>query len=397
VPRRFPPERLRVPGATDPQLMVQGGAAVAPPAVVPGLLEAHARFGRLPLGDVLAPAIRLARDGFVVGRDLARELGRHREDFGEGTGDDGIRARFFPGGDPLRVGEQLVQADLAVTLGAVAREGADALCRGQIGEAICAAVTDTGGWLDLEDLERSPLVREAEGVEVGAATVYAPTREVSGAGVILGALEGLDAERLGPNRSRAYVEEVASALAKAWRVRLDAASAGAASSHTTTLASADADGALVAVTFTHGPTLGSGILVPGTGVVLNGGANLFAPSSAGGRAVTNMSPLIVEHEAVRHGLGGTGGPRIPAMLTTAVIDLVHYGFGLLEAIAAPHISVRAADGRLEIEEALSPLFGPDEAQVLVSGDFGPSCGVTVEGDTIIGASDPRFERGLARV
>jgi gamma-glutamyltranspeptidase/glutathione hydrolase len=396
VPRRFPPERLRVPGETDPHRMVQGGAAVAPPTVVSGLLEAHARFGRLPLERLLAPAITLARDGFPVGRDLAATLARHIDGTGGSVGDAGIRARFFPGGRPLRAGERLVQDDLATTLEAVAQQGVDAVGRGAIAEAICETVAAAGGWLEPGDLVRDVVVRRPDSIEFGGARVWGPTLDESGAGVVFGALGEIRLDRLGANRSRAHIDEVVRALAVAWRGRVDAARARAAPAHTTTLASADADGVLVALTFTHGPTLGACLLVPGTGIVLNGGGNLFAPTPGGGGAITNMSPLIVEHGPVRHAFGATGGPRIPAILTTAVVDVIHYDFDLLEAIAAPHIAVRAMDGRPELEAPLGPLFGSDESATLASGDFGPASGVTLDGDRVTGAVDPRFERGLAR-
>ena len=72
------------------------------------------------------------------------------------------------------------------------------------------------------------------------------------------------------------------------------ARAAPASRHTTTLAAASADGGLAGLTFTHGPWFGSGLVAPGTGVVLNGGANLFAATPNGGRAGTNMAPLVVD-------------------------------------------------------------------------------------------------------
>ena len=65
VPRRLEDPTLREPGIRDPPSM--GGAAVAPMAVVPGLLAAHKRFGRRPLAELLEPAIRLAGDGFTIG------------------------------------------------------------------------------------------------------------------------------------------------------------------------------------------------------------------------------------------------------------------------------------------------------------------------------------------
>src|SRR5581483_117557 len=98
LPEGFDPERLRTPGGIGP--MERGGRGVAPPAVVPGLLAAHERFGARPRPEVLAPAIRLARDGFPVGPYLAWALEQHLADGSAGHGGD-FDAVFYPGGSPL--------------------------------------------------------------------------------------------------------------------------------------------------------------------------------------------------------------------------------------------------------------------------------------------------------
>jgi gamma-glutamyltranspeptidase/glutathione hydrolase len=377
--------------------MIAGGAAVAPPAVVAGLLTAHSRFGRRPLDELLAPAIRLARDGFAVGRGLAWALSEHRRRRDGDVGDDELRSLFYPGGRALQEGETLVQPDLAATLEAIVREREDALRDGPRAEAICRAVNADGGRLDLSDLGRDAVVvRDPEAVSFGPATVYGPSRDLSGAGVLFSALGEVDVDRLESNRSRAYVDEVVRVLAQAWDGRLSAARAAVAMPHTTTLATAGADGGLVALTFTHGPWFGSGIMPAGTGVVLNGGANLFAAGPDRGRAVTNMSPLVVDlPDGVRHAVGATGGPRIPGMLLTAVVDVVHYRFSLAEALLAPHVSARAGDGRPEVEAPLDHLFAPEEAAVIAPGDFGPAYGISRLVGGFADAVDGRFESGLA--
>jgi gamma-glutamyltranspeptidase/glutathione hydrolase len=398
VPARFPAERLRIPGATDPHAMVDGGAAVAPPAVVPGLLVAHSRFGRRPLEELVAPAIRLARSGFPVGPGLAWALSEHWRRRQGDVGDDELRSVFYPGGRALQEGETLVQPDLAATLEAIVREREYALRAGPLAEAICGSVNADGGTLDLDDLGRDGVVvREApEPVALGPATVYGPSRAESGTGVLFSALGEVDLGRVGSNRSRAYVDEIVRALAHAWNERLSVARSAVALPHTTTLGTASEDGGLAALTFTHGPWFGAGIMPPGTGVVLNGGANLFAATPVGGRAITNMSPLVVElADGARHVVGATGGPRIPGMLFTAVVDVVHYGRSLAEAIAAPHVSARAADGRPEVESPLDRLFGSEEATVIAPGDFGPAYGISRLADGYADAVDDRFEHGFA--
>lgn len=118
------------------------------PGFVAGLLEWHAQHGRLPRAAVLAPAIRLAREGFVVGplnhRLFAASVDKLKAD-------PEAAALFLPGGEPLRVGDRLVQPKLAATLEAIARDGADAFYKGPIAERIAAKTRAVGGLLDARD------------------------------------------------------------------------------------------------------------------------------------------------------------------------------------------------------------------------------------------------------
>jgi gamma-glutamyltranspeptidase len=259
-------------------------------------------------------------------------------------------------------------------------------------------VNGDGGTLDPDDFaDDHVLVGVPETTSFGSAVLHGPSRGSSGAGVLFSALGELDTERLGSNRSRAYVEEVGRALGHAWDERVGAALSAQASPHTTHLCAAAPDGGLVAVTFTHGPWFGATIVPEGTGILLNGGGNLFAPTASGGGAVPNMAPLLVDMpNGVRHTVGATGGPRIPGMLLTTIVDVVHYGASLAEALAAPHVSARAADGRVEVERPLLGVVDEDEPLEIAPGDFGPSYGITRLPDAYVEAVDPRFESGLER-
>ena len=392
VPDRVEASRFTAPG--DHTARFDGGAAVAPAAVVPGLVAAQERFGTLPLADVVAPAIRLARGGFAVGRDLGGAFEQHWQRTSGGSRE--FASIFFPGGRVPGVGARLVQPDLARTLEAVAAGGAAPLRSGGIVEAICAEVRSDGGFLDADDFLRDTVgVGDAASVAFETASIYGPPRETSGAGVLFSALERLELSRLGSNRDGAYVAELARALTDAWRERAEVARTALQARHTTNLCTADADGGLVALTFTHGSlSFGSGLVAPGTGVVLNAGANLFATSSVGPRAVTNMTPVVIEQaDGLRHALGGTGGPRIPGILFTAVIDVVHFGLSLAAALAAPHLSVRALDGALEVEPELLEAAG--HGLPIGTSEFGPAAGITWMEDRCVAAIDPRFETGVA--
>ena len=109
-----------------------------------------------------------------------------------------------------------------------------------------------------------------------------------------------------------------------------------------------------------------------------------------------MAPIVLDTgDGARHALGAAGGPRIPALLLSAVVDVVCYGASLEQAVASPHVSVRAADGTLEVEAELRLADGPAEALILGERDFGPICGITRLADGYLAAVDRRFESGLA--
>lgn len=393
VPRRLEDPTLREPGYVDPPSM--GGAAVAPMAVVPGLLSAHKRFGRRPLAELLAPAIRLAADGFTIGARLEYYLAEHRE-AAEG-GEPEFESIYFPNGRLPRAGELLVQAELAVTLEAIAAHGIVPFRSGPIVEAICESVAADAGFLEPEDFVGDDLAfAQPEQTTFEDAVIYGTSLRTSGVGVVFSALHHLRSDRLGGNREPAYVFELAEALRAAWRERTDAArAAGSRSNDTTHLCAADAAGGLASLTFTHGPSFGAGIVAAGTGIVLNGGVDLFAAAAGGPLAITNMSPVIVERPGgIRHAVGGVGGPKIPAIIFSAVVDAVHYGSSMAEAIAAPHLSIRATDGRLQCEAELLSRLEPDAGDLLDG--FGPACGITQTPAGSIAGPDPRFDTGFAR-
>lgn len=394
APARLDPSLLRVPGRIAG--FAEGGRSVAPPAVVPGLLAAHVAFGRLPLAALFEPAIGLAADGFTVGFSTALALRQRFERTGSG---DGEFARiFYPDGRPPEHGSRLVQVDLARTLEAISTAGVEAFRSGAIVEAICETVAADGGFLEPADFREDHVTTgPGETLALEAAVVHGASLATSGTGIVFPALAELDFDRLGPNREAAYVDELARALRAAWDARAQPAQAALNARHTTHLCTADAEGGMVSLTFTHGPWCGSGVVAEGTGVLLNAGANLFAPGDDGPLATTNMSPVILDITGgERHALGATGGPRIPAFVLTSIVDLVHYGSSLPDALAAPHLAIRVADRELEVEPELARFARPGVKRLQAGDGFGAAFGITRAADGWIPAVDPRFEHGIAR-
>ena len=113
---------------------IHGRSAAGVPGVVGGLTAAHSRFGRLPLSKVMEPAIRLAAEGFRVDSALARSIAGKESVLKQYAG----AKVFLPAGKPVSVGTLLVQADLANTLRAIARDGAKGFYHGRVAELIVA-------------------------------------------------------------------------------------------------------------------------------------------------------------------------------------------------------------------------------------------------------------------
>jgi gamma-glutamyltranspeptidase/glutathione hydrolase len=122
--------------------------------MVAGLLEAHAKWGSLALAQVMTPAIRLAREGFIVSPLLSRTIASSRAKM---QADSMAMARFMPRGEALRPGERLVQPELANTLERVRDGGRDAFYRGAIAERLSAKVKSLGGLINVNDMRQYPV------------------------------------------------------------------------------------------------------------------------------------------------------------------------------------------------------------------------------------------------
>ncbi|WP_373070873.1 gamma-glutamyltransferase family protein [Gemmatimonas sp.] len=127
----------------------RAGRAAATPGMVAGVLEAHSKWGKLTRAQVMAPAIALARDGFVVSPLLARTIVTSRDKL---MADSLAAARFMPRGEALRPGDRLIQPELAVTLQRIASEGATVFYNGGIAERLSAKVKAQGGLITVRDM-----------------------------------------------------------------------------------------------------------------------------------------------------------------------------------------------------------------------------------------------------
>ncbi|MEZ6241415.1 MAG: gamma-glutamyltransferase [Phycisphaerales bacterium] len=396
-----------------------GGAAVGVPGTVAGLLRAHARYGRLSREAVLAPAIAAARGGFEVDEhyaDMARSLTkrfeenpdwRHRYAF--------VWERFLKKGE-VKVGDRIRLPEQARALELLAREGADAFYKGEIGEAIVRAVGDAGGVMRHEDLEKfhveqgQPLRADVAGYEVlampppssGGVTMLEAMRLMQALGVdprvrdnsperlhlMVESMKHAFADRAEWFGDPAFVDVPVDRLLSAdyvrtlaARVRRDATSEMDSygtrapppdDSGTSHLSVVDKWGNAVACTETINLEFGSLVAVPEFGFVLNdqmddfltrrGEPNAFGLTQSernlpapGKRPLSSMSPTIVlDHRGVFAVAGASGGPRIISGTMQALMRAMQ-GDGAGEAVAARRVHHQWAPDVLWYEEgALSP-------------------------------------------
>lgn len=323
-------------GEPDVRLSRASGRAVGVPGTVAGLAEAHARWGsgRLTLADLIAPAMRLAREGITVEDDLldslnavAPRLARHPSS----------AAIFLRDGKAPPRGSRLVQTDLAATLERIAAEGPKGFYTGPVAERIALAVTQTGGGMTPADLAAyRPIVRKpVTGTYRGRTIVSMPPPSSGGTHLIqiLNILEGFDLAAMGagsadaihimaeamrrayadrsehmgdPDRIAVPVEWLAS---KDYAARLRAAidRVGATPSvrvlpgiapgtpqarpairregtETTHYSVVDRDGNAVSNTYTLNFSYGLGLVADGTGVLLNNELDDFAAKAGAANA-----------------------------------------------------------------------------------------------------------------
>jgi gamma-glutamyltranspeptidase/glutathione hydrolase len=149
---------IRPDGKLDEEASVIGARSVAVPGTVAGLELALKTYGTMKLGDIMAPAIRLAEDGFPVSEKLARQLEEERSELQRFSVS---RRIFLHDGNLLRPGDTFRQPELAATLKRIAKNGAAEFYRGETARAIADDMAHQGGLIALDDLAQyTPKIRE---------------------------------------------------------------------------------------------------------------------------------------------------------------------------------------------------------------------------------------------
>ncbi len=438
------PERYYAPGVDFDAKTAEGPDAVGVPGLAAGAALALEKFGSMSLAEVLEPAIRLAREGVEVGPKLNGMIVDNLEKIARFPA---AAAIYLPDGLPLEPGTVLKNPDLAATLERIAAGGPRAFYEGPTAEAVAGELGRLGGILSVEDLRgyRAKLREPVRGSYRGWEIVSAAPPTGGGTHLIelLNIVEGFDVKKMGrgsarllhvlaeamkmtfadkaansgdPDRyvipaatftDKAYARELAARIREG-QARFDYAAPSlvvAESGSTSHLSVADAMGNVVALTQSINSFFGSGIVVPGTGLLLNnhlgdfddrdGGPNAIGP---GKRPASSIAPTLV----LRGGrpvlvLGTPGATRIVSALAQIIINIVDFDMGLDEALEAPRIHclarTLALEGRFpaDVVAALESWGHPVKIYPDWDNYFGGAQAVLIDprGKTLYGAADSR--------
>jgi gamma-glutamyltranspeptidase/glutathione hydrolase len=454
-----PAKYLDAKGDLDRDRAENGPWSSGVPGLPAALAHVASTYGRVPLTVSLAPAIRIAEQGFPVNSHVANNYADRREVMERYAG---TRKVYLADGDAPKVGETLRQPDLADTLRRIATQGRDGFYRGQVAKRIVADINKYGGEWTLADMEgyavreRTPIRFRYRDWDI----VTAPPPSSGGVALaeMLQVIEGWDLKALDePHRVHVLTE----AMRRAYRDRTlwlgdpdfvqvpvsrltsddyaaglragimaDKATPSAMlpggkspreSDHTTHFSIIDAEGNLVAVTQTVNLTYGSGLVAEGTGVLMNDemddfalkpgtpnafgvmgyDANAVAP---GRRMLSSMTPsfmLGADRVAV---LGTPGGSKIITMVLLGMLG-VEQGLSPAEVVALPRFHHQYLPDTIYLEPgALSPatvslLEGMGHAFTQNKGTWGNMNAADwnlVDG-SVRGGSDPRSDVGAAIV
>ena len=434
-----------------------GPRAAGVPGTVAGFWAAHQKFGNLSWKQVLAPAIKLARDGFIPANKLAREVQSHFDWFGTSTN---FKEHF----SKLKAGERFKQPALAATLTRIAKNGHDEFYTGETSKLIVNQMERDGGLIDAADLAayqaiwREPLSANWREYEI----LSAPPPSSGGFGVIqllkmkdylAQAFENVEhnspqyvhlvaemekrvfadrAEYLGDPAfvdidmtaliSNAYIKRRASEVNPDAISKMEEVTPGLESPNTTHYSILDGDGNAVSNTYTINWAFGSGVVVSGGGFLLNnemddfsakpGVPNIFGvvgntanEVQPGKRMLSSMSPTLLIKDNEPHMVIGTpGGSTIFTSVFQIITNIIDFNMSPMDAAGATRFHHQLLPPDLITQSPMRPLsdqtirgLGEKGYRVEPHGwSFGDIQVIWRDGNKLIPASDSR-NRGVSKV
>ncbi|MCI0436821.1 MAG: gamma-glutamyltransferase [Gemmatimonadetes bacterium] len=446
-------------GEYSSQIHHNSHSAVGVPGTVAGFALAHEKYGSVAWSGLVAPAVRLAADGFTVSENLARSLSgvlQSMERYPASV------AAFSKNGTPYGEGETLRQPDLARTLERIMSGGRDGFYRGETARLIAEEMRRGGGLITEEDLaryqakERTPIKGTFRGYELTSM----PPPSSGGIAMVemLNILEGYDLRAMGHN-SAEYVHHLVEAMRRAYldrarwvadtdfaevpvarltskeyastlRATIDASKASQSavadivqsgeSPETTHYSVVDASGMAVSVTYTLEAGYGSKIVVPGGGFLLNNemgdfnaAPGLTTPAGLIGtepnlarpeqRMLSSMTPSIVSKDGRLVAIvGSPGGRTIINTVMQVILNVVEFGMDIQQAVDAARTHHQWLPDRVSIEEggiteAIAERLRQMGHEVRVGGRQGSAHSIMIDPLTghRLGAADPRDRDGGA--
>ena len=369
-PMALNPADYPVVGGTDANLFgwpvvkdnrnTTGAYAMVTPTQPAGLAAAHKKYGTKRWADLLQPAIKLAVDGPVADwftvLMIANAVGDLRRD-------PGAAARFLRNGAPPSLPVainpdsvvRMPAPQLALSLRAIAADGAAAMSTGALARAIAEDVRAMGGGLSADDLA-APRVKEVASLVIphGAQSIHV-LPELNGGPTLAAAfgelarLRPTPAASLSGNGGGATFVAYGRALQHAWAdrfTRLGDAGERGAPTCTTHISVVDRAGNMVTLTQTLLSLFGSRVVLPQTGILMNNGINWFDPVPGrpnsigpGKRALANYAPAILTGSGQAMAIGGSGGRKIIPAVFQALAMAVDFGLDLDAIVHQPRIDV----------------------------------------------------------
>ena len=388
-----------------------GYKASGVPGTVAGLIQTHERYGKLPLRRILKPVINQARKGFDVSYDLNQAIGSANQI----ALDVESTNIYLKDNGPISEHSKMIRKDLAWTINEIAKNGDEAFYEGSIAKKIIQAMNENGGYISAKDLqEYQPRFSEPIKTTYRGSTVYAHPPPAGGAAVLLESLNILEnfsvadmgaqsaqflhlfaeaLQRGHMDRSRFMgdpefydvpIQKIiskkrAKTLAKEINLtrvtppgNLNPDSLFYEGENTTHYSIVDKDGNAVSNTYTLGYSFGSGVTIPGTGILMDNQMNNFAyrfgeegiidrsasegnKFEPGKRPMSTMTPVIVfdENNALKLISGSPGGALIPAAVLRVITGIIDFDLNLGEATMLPRIHKDWPYESLRVEKGIS--------------------------------------------
>jgi gamma-glutamyltranspeptidase/glutathione hydrolase len=429
------------------------------PGTVAGLALALEKYGSISLPEALAPAIKLARDGFIVNDRFSDGLKKREKRL---KGWEASRNTFYKeDGSFFEPGDIFIQEDLAATLQRISDNGAREFYEGRTAQLIADEMSRHGGLITLEDLRNyRPVIRSpVQGSYRGHQIYSMPPPSSGGAHLvqILNILEGFPIARYGHNSAltihlmaeamkRAYADRAvylgdadfvevplqgltSKRYADSLRKSIGPASATPSktlgpgfpqpfeSAETTHFSIVDKYGNAVSNTYTINFSYGSGIVVDGAGFLLNnemddfsarpgapnaygligGEANRIEPNK---RMLSSMSPTIVKKDGKNFLVTGSpGGARIITTTLQVIMNVIDHGLNIQSAVSAPRMHHQWLPDELRVEEGLSPdtisLLRDKGHEIVQKPAMGAIQSIHLMDQQMYGGADPRRSTSLA--